>query len=145
MNDQFKRSCDLVFLALTVWREARGESDQAKLAVAYSILNRVTRPAWWGRDVQSVVFKMWQYSSLTDRHDRQLTTWPQSNDPSWEACLNASSVALAGSVESNPVPGADSYYDTSIEAPAWTKSARFVAAIGRLRFWDVDRDYEKGP
>ena len=81
------------FLALAIWREARGASMQAKIAVAYSILNRVERPSWWGNDVLSVLFKKWQYSSLTDPKDRQLTTWPSTSDPSWYDCL---SVAGAG-------------------------------------------------
>lgn len=130
-----------VFLALAIYREARGEPSLGKTGVAMSLLNRVRRPGWWGHDVLSVLFKKWQYSSLTDPNDRQLTVWPKRDDPAWKECLRIACDALDGILE-NPVPGADSYHDTSIAPPDWTCRARFVGAIGRLRFYDVDRDFE---
>lgn len=137
-----RKSAEITLLALTVWREARGESRECRLAVAFSILNRVTNPKWWGNDILSVIRKKWQYSSLTDPKDRQLTTWPAFDDPTWFECLTVAMNALDGSIP-NPVPGADSYYDNSITAPPWTKTARFAKQIGRILFFDVDHDYEK--
>lgn len=134
-----QKSADLVFLALTAWREARGQSDLAVLAVCYSVLNRIAKPKWWGHDVQSVLFRRLQYSSLTDPHDRQLTTWPLADDPSWKRVLGVAALALSGDAQ-NPVPTADSYYDVSIPAPYWATPERFVAAIGDLRFYNVDEE-----
>ena len=131
-----------VFLALVIWREARGVSNTAKVAVALSIMNRVARPAWWGRDLLSVIFKKWQYSSLTDPKDRQLTTWPQKDAPDWIECLQVASDAVDGILK-NPVPGADGYYDTSIPPPKWATPETFVAQIDNLRFYNLDRDIEK--
>lgn len=134
---------DITFAALTIWREARGEMHLTKIAVMFSILNRVYRPCWWGTDVTSVLFKKWQYSSLTDPRDKQLTTWPKSDDPTWQECLEIACGVICGDTTFlNPVPGADSYYDDSISAPAWTTKARFVKKIGRISFYDVDLDYE---
>lgn len=129
------------YLALTIWREARGEARPGRVAVGHSILNRVSRPKWWGTTVPEVVTKKWQYSSLTDPHDPQLATWPLPSDPSWVECWIIAGGILDGSI-ANPVPGADSYHDVSIEAPKWVASARHVATIGRLLFYDVDHDYE---
>ncbi len=134
----------LVFLALTVWREARGEPHESKLGVAFSILNRVARPTWWGRDVLSVVTKKWQYSSLTDPKDPQLRSWPSPAEDAWPECLEVARLVLEDLVR-NPVPGADSYYDDSIPPPAWTAHARFVCQLGRIRFYDVDHDHEAPP
>ena len=39
-------------------------------------------------------------------------------------------------------PGADSYHDTSIAAPEWTAKARHCGQSGRIRFYDMDHDYE---
>ena len=139
-----REACDLVFLALVTWREARGEPHEAKLAVAHSIMNRVHRPTWWGRDVVSVTTKKWQYSSMTDPRDPQLSTWPAPAEDSWLECLEVAELVLEDKVR-NPVPGADSYFDTSIAPPPWTKGARFVAQLGRLRFYDVDHDHEAPP
>ena len=137
-----QKCADLAFLALTVWREARGESSVAKLAVAYSILDRVTHPTWWGRDVQSVVFKRWQYSSLTAPNDPQLVTWPlDSSDLAWIDCLLQATAALANT-SPNPAPMADSYFDESIAPPAWAQPKMFVRQIGRLKFYNLNRDHE---
>lgn len=133
---------DRAFAALTVWREARGESAAAQSGVAHCIMNRVRRPSWWGRDIMSVVFKKWQFSSLTDPQDRQLTTWPRTDDPSWTMSLNITCAVLDGTLP-NPVPGADSYYDTSIQAPYWATPETFVGQFGRIRFHNLDRDIEK--
>lgn len=130
---------DIAFMALTIWREARGESVDGKTAVAYCILNRVSRPGWWGNDILSVVFKKWQFSSLTDPRDPQLTKWPLSNDPSWEESLAVAEGVISGGFK-NPVQGADSYYDISIDPPKWANDGIFVKQIGRLRFYDVDKE-----
>jgi spore germination cell wall hydrolase CwlJ-like protein len=42
----------------------------------------------------------------------------------------------------SPVPGADSYYDTSIPPPKWATDATFVKKIGTLVFHNLDRDIE---
>lgn len=133
---------DTVFLALVVWREARGESDECKSAVAFSILNRVQRPSWWGKTTQEVLFKKWQYSSITDPHDPQLTKWPVNNDESWERCFRVSTDAISDNVL-NPVIGADSYFDISIPNPKWATDDKFVKQIGRIKFYNLDMDIEK--
>ena len=128
-------------LAITLWREARGESKECIAGVAYCILNRVERPSWWGKTVYGVVTKKWQFSSMTDPRDKQLALYPDENDPYWEKCLMVADGVLSGAI-SNPVPGADSYHDISIHSTKWTKDARFVEQIGRIKFFDVDHDYE---
>lgn len=135
----YQEYADVTFLALTVWREARGESEEGKIAVAMSIINRVKSPSWWGNDVQSVIFKKWQYSSLTDPKDPQLTTWPKTNDKSWSDCLCIAYDVLFNLVP-NSAPSADSYYDISIKAPYWADDKFFVKQIGRLKFYNLDQD-----
>ena len=132
---------EITFMALVIWREARGESMPGQIAVAHSIMNRVAKPCWWGKTVMEVLFKKWQYSSMTDPNDRQLTTWP-SNGPLWHQCLTIAHDVYYGKME-NPVVGADSYHDISIPSPKWATQVMFVRQIGRLKFFNVDRDYEK--
>jgi N-acetylmuramoyl-L-alanine amidase len=132
---------DTSFLALDVWREARGESYQCKLAVASTVIQRVRLRRWYGTDVMSVLFKKWQYSSLTNPKDPQLTTWPASSDQSWIDSLTAAYMILTNKVDS-PAPGADSYFDESIAPPSWAVPADLVVQIGRLKFYDLNRDYE---
>lgn len=129
---------DLTFLALTVWREARGEVAEAKLAVAYSILQRVAHPRWWGNSVQTVVGMKWQYSSLTAPGDPNLIQWPPDDQSisgkSWADCVAAAYAAINHTIL-NPVPNADSYYDVSIkQVPKWATLDGFIKQVGRLRF-----------
>jgi len=140
MLKSLQESADVTFLALVAWREARGESDEAIAAVCHAVMNRVHHTDWWGRDVMSVVSKKWQFSSMTDPNDRQLTTWPQSDMASWRRCLRLAHQVYTGALE-NPVPGADSYYDDSIPAPYWADPAKMVAQIGPFRFYDLDGDH----
>lgn len=136
-----KEGWEHAILALTVWREARGEKAEAQHGVAFVVLARVARPGWWGSSIDDVVSKRWQFSSLTDPKDVQLVKWPLVSDPSWKASWIAVGEVLDG-VVSNPVPGADHYHDISISAPKWTVGAKFVGKIGRLMFYDVNHDTE---
>ena len=127
-------------LALLVWREARGEIYQAKLAVAYSVLNRVEHPKWWGHTLGDVIGKKWQYSSMAAPGDPNLIAYPSSLDVSFVECLKAVDSAIAGT-NINPVLMADSYFDVSITAPVWATASCFIAQIGRLRFYNTDGDH----
>ena len=133
--------CDVFYLALVVWREARGASHAAQVAVAHSLMNRVKRPGWWGTDVSSVATKKWQYSSLAAPGDTQLMLWPTLSDPAWLGSLGVA-YDVIHSEEPNPMPGADSYYDYSIPPPKWTKGSRYCGKIDNLNFYDVDLDFE---
>lgn len=139
-----RRITETFYLGFVVWREARGEEPAARAGVAFSILNRVTSPKWWGNDVASVVTKPWQYSSMTDPHDPQLVKFPLLTDPSWLGCLQVAIDALTGRI-SSPCEGADSYHDTSIAAPKWARPEMFVCQIGRLRFFNTDGDHPGNP
>ncbi len=135
----------LVLLALCVWREAGGEPHEAQVAVGCSVINRVRRPAWWGRTILEVLFRKWQYSSLTAPGDPNLVRWPFESDPSWMACLEVADGVIAGRLQS-VTPHADSYHDTSIAPPAWATPETFVGQVGHLRFYNLDHDVEtEGP
>jgi len=127
----------LVFTALCLWREARGETDDVIKGVANVIMNRARKQF---TNLISVVTKPWQFSSLTDPKDRQLTTWPKENDPSWLKCLTLANDLIEGTL-ANPVGGADHYYDISMKTPpAWADENKFVAKLGRIRFFNLIKD-----
>lgn len=136
---------DTFMLGLLVWREARSETYAGKLAVAWSVLNRVERPSWWGRTLLEVITKKWQYSSLTDPNDRQLTRWPNPTDSTWWECLQVAHDVLNNLV-GNPVKHADSYYAVSMDRagnpPKWATPETFVAQVGDHKFYNLDRDVE---
>lgn len=126
-------------LALLVWREARGELYPAKLAVAFSVLNRVAHPKWWGTSLGAVIAKKWQYSSMAAPGDPNLIQYPLPQDVSFQDAMQAVNAVITRSAV-NPVPGADSYYDVSIQAPTWAKPEQFVKQVGAFRFYNTDGD-----
>ena len=128
---------DRTFLALTLWRECRGESRDGKEAVAHSIMNRLRSPSW-GNTIQNVVFQRLQYSSLTYDKDPQLTNWPLDSDASWKECLQIAEMVMTGQTP-NPIGAGDSYHDTSIKSPNWATPDRFIGQIGRLRFYKTGK------
>lgn len=132
------------YLAFTAWREARGEPRATKLGVMHVILNRVERPTWWGTSIEEVATKRFQFSALTLPGDPNLVKWPLLADASWAECIDVAQEVLDG-MTSHPAPGADSYYDISLEpdnVPSWAAAARFCGQLGRIKFFDVDHDFE---
>jgi N-acetylmuramoyl-L-alanine amidase len=135
-----RRMTEVFYLGFVAWREARGETREVKLGVVFSILNRVASPKWWGTDISSVVIKPWQYSSMTNPHDLQLTKFPLLSHASWLESLQVAIEAYDGCA-ANSCPGADSYHDVSISAPGWARPEAFVCQLGRIRFFNTDGDH----
>jgi len=140
VNITKEQAWELSLLALCVWREARGESLQGKIAVAWSIRNRVTKPGvtWWGDDWEEVIEHKFQYSSFNpdDPNAKKLPGDP-SKDASWRDSLLAAEQAYTGA-GLDPTNGATHYYAPSVvAAPAWTKDKNsvFKTKIGAHEFW----------
>ena len=132
---------ELFLLALCIYREASNQPYEAKLGVAWSIANRVSRPRWWGHNWTEVITLKDQYTSMTWGGDPNLTRWPSGiNDPVWFDCLRAAAAAMRGGVGEDPVRGATHYFDQSIPAPRWTKvpTSQHMLDIGAFQFWRVE-------
>lgn len=133
---------EAVMLALMVWREARSESFQGKLAVAWTVRNRVEHTKWWGTDIVGVITKKWQYSSMTATGDPQLSMFPKIGDSSFKECMVVACGVINNEFD-HPAPGADSYYADYIKRPKWATDQNFVKKIGVHCFHNVDQDFEK--
>ena len=141
-DQQLAQASDTTMLALTLWREASNQPKDTQVAVAASILNRVRRPSWWGDSILAVIVKKWQYSSLTAPGDPNLVRWPHGYTPDWVLALEVAAGVMDGSLHT-PTPGADSYYDVSLPTPpTWATPETFVGQVGRMRFYNQDRDHE---
>ena len=128
------RKDDVVFLALALWREARGESVECRKAIAAVVMARANAPGWWGRGVMGVLFQKWQFSSLTDPKDAQLTFWPKEDDKQWLECMTIAEDAVGHRLNSIK---ADHYHDVSIKPPKWADESKFVKQIDRVRFYNL--------
>lgn len=127
---------DIDVLARTLWGEARGEGAQGMRAVACVVMNRVKAPGWWGRDVQGVCRKPFQFSC-----------W-NSNDPNREKLLAVTEddghFALARLIAEQAIRGevadftggATHYFAKGATIPFWARGMKPCAVIGRHLFFN---------
>ncbi len=103
-------------LARTIWGEARGEGDKGMEAICCVIMNRASKPRWWGRNINDVCLKPWQFScwNANDPNRDKLLEVDES-DPQFHKALE---------IQKNPpddfTNGATSYFDRRMkEPPGW--------------------------
>ncbi len=124
-------------LPLVVWREARNQTHATKVAVAWSIRNRIEHHKWWGYDYPSVILMAKQYSSF-NTGDKNSTKFPGKGDPdemrSFHDCLEAAFEVFSSNVP-DPTGGATSYHDHSIEPPYWALKMTKTVEIGAFSFY----------
>jgi spore germination cell wall hydrolase CwlJ-like protein len=129
--NELVRTDDFIYLALTMWGEARSQGELGMRAIGHVIVNRATVGAnmWGGDTIPGVAL-----------HDRQFSCWNQ-NDPNRERMLNIDQVnpatpdgqawklaqviaiqILTGHSD-DPTGGATMYHSTSVN-PYWAASER---------------------
>jgi len=120
-------------LALVVWREARGEPVEGKLAVANVIRNRVEAthlPDQWAH----VIERKWQFSSMTAPGDAMLVEWPLEGDQSWIDAMDvAERVLTLGGCDNTG--GATMYCNLDVCDPAWAHTMQATVKIGHHTFF----------
>ncbi|MGK7895018.1 MAG: cell wall hydrolase [Xenococcus sp. (in: cyanobacteria)] len=122
------RSVDI--LARTIYGEARGENYQGKIAVAYTIINRVESPiTWWGDSIIDVCQHPYQYScwNINDPNRSKIKSVTRSN-PNFEECYQVAKKVVAKEIE-DPTSGATHYYAKYIATPSWAKGLTPAARI----------------
>ena len=128
---------DLEIGTMTVYCEASGQSAQAKLAVAWSILNRISHGGF-GNSVAEVCLRRMQYSEWNadagDNANLLRAAKCQDDDGELATCKQALQNALAGE-SADPTDGATHYYSTNISPPYWTKGAKQTVQIGPFVFF----------
>jgi len=121
-------------LALCIWREARGESIEAKLGVAWTVMNRChTQGQGFASSVSGNVLKPGAFSSFL-QGDPNSIKYPAPDDPSWQDSLQAAQApGLA-----DPTNGAVFYFSPPLTAPPRVWGAvELSATIGRLSFYRI--------
>lgn len=130
-----------LLLARAIYGEARNTSlsDKVRLAIGWSIRNRVDNASWWGDSYFSVVTKPWQYSAFNKSDsNRKYVENPFVNDNktdklAWFNCYEIAGRVVKGEVK-DPTSGANHYYDESIVTPDWANDNNFKLKIGPIFF-----------
>ncbi|MEK6854603.1 MAG: cell wall hydrolase [Nanoarchaeota archaeon] len=128
----FSEDKDEVLLARMIFGEASNCSDEEKIAVAYSAINRVNDGnSWNGTSLREVILKPAQYSCF-NRADpnRKRVMNPQAYDEkSFEHCLDIAGKVLAGRYN-DPTNGATHYFNPNLAQPSWQHN---LSRIGKIK------------
>lgn len=128
---------ELDALARTLWGEARSESPEGKIAVAWVIRNRVNKPSWWGKTILSVIHKPWQFScwNKSDPNYKFLSGQRKIPQKEYDECAELALKVFKNEVE-DPTNGATHYFAPKVvKAPSWTKGAKLTVTIGGHKFY----------
>lgn len=115
-------------LALNVYHEARGESDEGKFAVAMATLNRVHSHEF----PDTLCRVVWQRGQFSWTHDGQ-PDHPY-NPRAWAEAVWVAMVTYRFSQPS--LIGRATYFHAAYVRPAWSKSKRRVRKVGRHIFYE---------
>lgn len=136
----FDHLSDKQLLALCIYGEARGETDEGKIAVGSVVLERVRKGGWYGNSIHEVVLKPFQFSAflerdpnygklvhIADQWDEEMATNTALND-----CYTIASGLIDGEIQENVA--ATHYHTTNIK-PSWAKTMEPVATIRHHIFY----------
>ncbi len=123
-------------LDLCLWREARDESDDAIIAVACSIRNRVLTPYWWNWNTpgcyEAVILFPFAYSSFLST-DPNFKLAPKQGDPVLKRIQEITALIRNG-VQFDTVSGAQSYFSGS-QVPNWAAAMTHIVNVGAFHFY----------
>lgn len=107
---------ELMYLARTIYGEARGQNYASKMAVAWIIRNRLAKGTW-GSTYRSVVTARLQFTCWSKTHDPH--GYEAIHNPvgtPWEDCQKAAQEVMNASASANLLPDALNYYSPTAQA-----------------------------
>jgi len=117
----------ILYLAICIYHEARGESAKGQVAVGHVIMNRVQSR---DKSVEDIVLQPYQFS-WANNNKRP----PISNYGSLAKCYDSAMVCLEERLNGQDLHGADHYFAEYIEMPYWAKDMVQVEKIGQHIFY----------
>ena len=131
-------------LSVTIYGEARGESLQGQIAVAYTVLNRAVN-----RSICQVALSPKQYSIFNNNPALRAAAMSKNLEPtqkniidkkSWEQATKVAQMVLANFVK-DPTGGATHYLSAKVmkskhyRYPRWSKEYKMVKEIENHKFY----------
>lgn len=130
-----------ILLARVVYGEAGGISKLAKLAVAWSVRNRVEDSRHrWGDNYYEVMLQGKQYDSLWNKETYQkVRVLPLENElekQAWQDSYEIVEQVIDNRVEDSS-KGANHFYSIYIPKPDWADEEKFTFSVDNLRFYKL--------
>lgn len=140
---------ELKCLAVTVYGEARGESEKGQIAVAYTVKNRAKN-----KSVCNVALAPKQYSIFNNNPELVAAAKSEHIQPrqknqidqrSWERAMRVATVVMHGLVP-DPTNGATHYLAPALmkikryKYPKWSKQYTLVSTIDGHKFYKMTKN-----
>lgn len=95
----FEEQEDVILLGMLVWGEARGEPIDGKVAVAHTVLNRLSLSPHFGQTLKEIILKPWAFSSFNPNdpnRDKLLEPLKHGSIAEWASALLTAHNAMNG-------------------------------------------------
>lgn len=131
---------EIVTLAKTMWGEARGEGIEGLSAVAHVVFNRVARQTYWGKTIEEVCLRPYQFScwNANDPNRAQLLQLTSANGIyalALQLAQQLRDLDPAERVRQDAVGGATHYHARTIPPPRWARGRTPCARIRNHLFY----------
>lgn len=131
-TSDFSKDSDRIILARAIYGEARNCSDEEKIAVAHTVINRVNDGKKWnGENVKDVILKPWQYSCF-NKNDVNYEKLKNPDKKIFERCLKVADEVLQGKYE-NLNKGQTHYFNPKVVKPKWADKMYKIGKIGNSK------------
>lgn len=105
----FRDDTDEMLLARLIFGEAGGEPREAKIWVAWSVINRTTANSWWPKTVKEVILQNGQYDPIrsSDRNYKRIINplgfenISESDKESWYECYEIADNIISGKIKNS--------------------------------------------
>lgn len=144
----FADDSEQTILARAIFGEARSLPEKGKIAVGWSIKNRVL-DLRWGDTYHKVILQPHQYSAFSEEDNNFIYVknplLSKIQAQAWHECYVIAGEIMNGNVN-DPTDGANHYFSDYIDPPYWTKqkNAEFKIKIGNTLFYDLKQQNNGG-
>ncbi|OGI95819.1 hypothetical protein A3I84_01005 [Candidatus Nomurabacteria bacterium RIFCSPLOWO2_02_FULL_36_8] len=139
----FYDDTELMLLARAIYGEMGSEPLDAKIAVGWSVRNRVEdKRSHWGKTYYSVILQKYQYEPFTDSTKptfKRITNPPLSNPlekENWYDSYDSAVKVFSGTIV-DPTTGANHFFSEikDRKIPNWSKKQKVIFQIGNTKFY----------
>jgi hypothetical protein len=149
-TEDFRDDTEEMLLARAVFGEGRSLPDEGKIAIAWSIKNRV-EDSRWPNNYHDVILQKSQFSAFREIDPN----WEYVINPfykiskkqlaAWKKCYEIADLVISGKIKDS-TGGVNHYFSDYIDYPIWTKSknAKFIMKIGNTLFYNLKKESNGG-
>ena len=133
LYEGYEEWSDVALLTGMIFGESRGEPLAGKQAVAFTAMTRAAYPAWWGKDLRSVILAEKQFSCWGDVNAQKIKDAYCQKSIVWNQCREVATDVFYGRVPETL--GAPTHYHTLTCNPDWVDRLIKLATIGNHIFY----------